>query len=606
VQACLNKSKSIGERADMTNPSIQKALALAGLATMLAQSVFCAAGDARSAQSADLVLFHGTILTVDAKDSIAEALAVRGGKIIAIGTTQEILRLAGSKTRRIDLNGRTATPGLIDSHAHIADGGVGELYDVQLGDATTVAEAVNRVRAAVARLKPGQWLEGDGWDEGKLAERRYLLASDIDAISPNNPVWLEHTTGHYGVANSVALRLAKISANTPNPQAGTIDRDAGGQPTGVLKETAADLVRNLIPPPTPEQRRAGILKSIDSLHREGMTAVKDPSIEQPTWDAYAELLKEGKLKERICVLWYAGTTMDSARKALREMQAYPRPPQSLGDGRLVSCGVKIFMDGSAGARTAWVYKDWHRNSVDVDTGNTGYPAVDPELYRRQVRLFHEAGVHVGTHAVGDRAIDWVVDTYAQVLKDKPTKGLRHSIIHNNIPTDHAIDTMALLQRQYDAGYPELQAPFMWWIGDTYAGTFGPERGQRLMPLKTYLDKGIIWGGGSDYSVTPLPARYGLWSSIERETAKGSHPFGTAQAIDIHAALRSYTIWNARQLFLDARTGSLEVGKDADIAVWTQNPYNMPSGELRNLHCEATILGGEVVFDESKGHHVPGQ
>ena len=149
---------------------------------------------------------------------------------------------------------------------------------------------------------------------------------------------------------------------------------------------------------------------------------------------------------------------------------------------------------------------------------------------------------------------------------------------------------------------------MWWIGDTYAGTFGPERGQRLIPLKTYVDMGIIWGGGSDYSVTPLPARYGLWSSIERETLKGvygSRPFGTAQAIDIHAALRSYTIWNARQLFLDDRTGSLEVGKDADIAVWTQNPYNMPSAELRNLHCEATILAGEVVFDESTGRHVPG-
>jgi hypothetical protein len=375
----------------------------------------------------------------------------------------------------------------------------------------------------------------------------------------------------------------------------------------VLKETAADLVRDLIPPPTPEQRRAGILKSIESLHREGMTAVKDPSIEQPTWDAYAELLKEGKLKERICVLWYAGTTMESARKALGEMQAHPRPPHSLGDGRLLSCGVKIFMDGSGGARTAWVYKDWHKNSTEVDAGNTGYPAIDPELYRQQVRLFHEAGVHVGTHAVGDRAIDWVVDTYAQVLQDKPTKGLRHSIIHDNIPTDHAIDTMAMLQRQYDAGYPELQAPFMWWIGDNYGGTFGPERGQRLIPLKTYLDKGIIWGGGSDYSVTPLPARYGLWSSIERETLKGvygSRPFGTAQAIDIHAALRSYTIWNARQLFLDDRTGSLEVGKDADIAVWTQNPYNMPSAELRNLHCEATILAGEVVFDESNARHVP--
>jgi len=152
-------------------------------------------------------------------------------------------------------------------------------------------------------------------------------------------------------------------------------------------------------------------------------------------------------------------------------------------------------------------------------------------------LFHQAGVHVGTHAIGDRAIDWVVDTYAEVLKEKPTRGLRHSIIHCNLPTDHAIAVMASLQKQYDAGYPEAQAPFMWWIGDTYAGNFGPQRSQRLEPFKTWLAKGVQWGGGSDYDVTPFPARYGIWASIERETLKGvygKNPFGTAEAIDVCA------------------------------------------------------------------------
>jgi len=584
---------------DMARPRILKAVALLCLAAYFTPTDLLADVAVQPSARPDLVLFNGTILTVDGSDSTAQALAVRGGKIVAIGTNQDILRLAGKQTRRIDLNGRTATPGLIDSHAHTAEGGVSELYHVRLSDVTSVAQAVGRVREGIARLKPGEWLQGDGWDSGKLAERRNLVASDLDAISPDNPVWLENTTGHYGVANTVALRLAKISANTPDPTAGTIDHSADGVPTGVLKEVAQDLVGNLIPPPSPAQRRAGILKSIDLLHREGMTAVKDPSIERPTWDAYAALMSEGKLQERICVLWYGGTTLASARHALQEIQAQPRPPQSLGDGRLLSCGAKLFMDGSGAARTAWLYEDWNKNSTEVDVGNRGYPSIDPDVYREQVRLFHEAGVNVGTHAIGDRAIDWVVDTYAQVLKAKPVRGLRHSIIHANIPTDHAIDTMALLQRQYDAGYPEAQAPFAWWIGDTYAGNFGPERSQRLIPLKTYLDKGILWGGGSDYDVTPLPARFGLWSSVERETLKGTygrHPFGSTLAVDIHAALRSYTIWAARQLFLDVRTGSIEVGKDADIAVWTENPYHMPSGELRHLHCELTLLSGEIVFD----------
>ncbi|HMK86132.1 MAG TPA: amidohydrolase [Steroidobacteraceae bacterium] len=547
-----------------------------------------------------LVLLHGRILTLDANDSIAEALAIRDGKIAAVGTDRDILKLVRASTRRLDLNGRTATPGLIDSHAHIAEGGVEALYHVDLSDASTVSEVVHRVSEALTRLKPGEWLQGYGWDQGKLAERRYLFAADLDAVSPDNPLWLMHTSGHYGVANSVALRMAHISSHTPDPAAGTIDRDAHGEPTGILEEAAMDAVSGLIPRTTPQQWRAGILHSIELMHREGMTAVKDPDIDRAIWDAYVELLHRGLLKAHVCVLWHAGTTLDSARAALDEVQAQPRPPGSLGDGRLVSCGVKIYMDGSGGARTAWVYQDWNKNSTDVDRGNTGYPTVDPETYRRMVRLFHDARVHVGTHAIGDRAIDWVVDSYAQVLAATPTSGLRHSIIHANIPSAHALETMVLLEQKFDAGYPEVQAPFMWWIGDTYAGNFGPERSLRLVPLESFLRKGIRWGGGSDYPVTPLPARFGLWASIERETTHGAHPFGTAESVDIHAALRSYTIWAARQLFLENRIGSLEVGKDADIAVWDRNMYEIPARELSKLHCEITIMKGDVVYEAQKG------
>jgi predicted amidohydrolase YtcJ len=413
---------------------------------------------------------------------------------------------------------------------------------------------------------------------------------------------LMHTTGHYGVGNSAALRLANITAASKDPPAGTIDRDAGGQPTGILKESAMDAVVGLIPPPTPQQQRDGILKSIDDLHGEGITAVKDPAIGQPVWDAYRELLRADKLSEHVCVLWYAGTTLTSARAALTRIQGLPRPPQSLGDGRLLSCGAKIFMDGSGGARTAWLSRDWHKNSTEIDRGNVGYPSTDPEVYRQMVRLFHQAGVHVGTHAIGDRAIDWVVDTYAQVLSETPTMGLRHSIIHANIPSDHAIETMAALEKRYDAAYPEAQAPFMWWIGDTYAGNFGPELSARLVPLGTFLKSGVRWAGGSDYPVTPIAARYGLWSSVERETLKGTygaHPFGTAESVDIHAALRSYTSWGARQLFLDDRIGSLEVGKDADIAVWDRDMYTIPAAELRRLKCTMTLLHGQVVFDSKQ-------
>lgn len=551
-------------------------------------------------QTPDTILINGKILTVDAKDSVAQAVALGNGKILAVGSTADIQRRASAATRVIDLHGLTVTPGLIDTHAHMAEGGVDETFHVVLSDISNVNGALAMLREKVATLKPGEWLVGAGWDEGKLAERRYLLASDLDKVTPNNPVWLMHTTGHYGVANSYALKLAHVTAETKDPPAGTIDRDSQGRPTGVLKESAKDLVVNLIPPTTPEQWQRGILHSIEGLHREGMTAVKDPAIGQPEWDAYRELLRQNKLDEHVFVLWDSGHTLESARQALARISALPKPPHGLGDSQLLSGGAKIFMDGSGGARTAWLNQPWNKNRTETDGTNVGYPATEPEIYRQMVRLFHQAGVHVGTHAIGDRAIDWVVDTYAEVLKEKPTRGLRHSIIHANIPTDRAMAVMASLQKQYDAGYPEAQAPFMWWIGDNYAGNFGPERSQRLEPFKTWIAKGIQWGGGSDYPVTPYPARYGIWASLDRETLKGvygAHPFGTAEAIDVHTALRSYTAWAAHQLFLEDKIGTIEPGKEADLAVWDRDLYTMPAADIKNLKCELTLFRGRIVYQD---------
>jgi hypothetical protein len=551
--------------------------------------------------AANLVLLHGKILTVDAKDSIAEAVAIRGSKIVAVGTNSEISKRISTGTQVIDLHGRTATPGLIDSHVHFADGGINQLYHADLSSAARINDVLAKVRERLATLKPGEWLLGDGWDEGKLAELRYVYASDLDPLTPNNPVWLTHTTGHYGVANSYAMKLAHITAETKNPPAGTIDRDAQGKPTGVLKEAAMDGVTDLIPPPTAEQERNAVLHMTEEFYREGMTALKDPDIAPIEWEAYAQLQKENKLGVRVFVLWHGGTTVESAREViarLARLGGLPKPPQSLGDSRLFSGGVKLYMDGSGGARTAWVYKDWNKNSTGTDAGNRGYPAIEPEVYRQMVRLFHQAGIHIGTHAVGDRAIDWVVDTYAEVLREKPTKGLRHSIIHCVIPTDHALETMAALERQYDAGYPEAQAPFLWWIGDIYASSFGPERAARVNPFKTYLSRSIPWGGGSDFFVTPFPARYGIWASMARETLKGvygARPFGTTESVDAHTALRSYTVWAAHQMFLEDKIGSIEAGKLADMAIWDRDLYAVPASEIKNMKCEMTIFDGRVVY-----------
>lgn len=548
---------------------------------------------------ADLILTNGRILTVDARDSIAEAVAIAGGRIVAVGSTSDIMARRGSQTRTIDLHGRTLTPGMIDSHVHFTE--VDALYTVDLSDTSVkkIDDVVRRVADRAVALKPGEWVRGRGWDEGRLAERRYVTAADLDKAAPTNPVWLTHTTGHYGVANSSALKLAGVTRDTTDPPAGTIDRDARGNPTGVMKEAAMDLVTQHIPQLTREQKRNGIIKIVHDFNAEGTTAAKDPGIEPEKWDLYQELLGEGRLTVRVFALWSGGRSLETVRQAVARIQTLPRPPASFGDGRLLSGGVKLFMDGSGGARTAWMYGDWNKNFTDKDAGNVGYPTTPPDVYRQMVSLLHDANVHISTHAIGDRAIDWVVDTYDQVLNAKPTRGLRHGIIHGNTPTDHAIAVMARLQREYDAGYPEAQATFLWWLGDTYAGNLGPERALRLKPFRTFVDQGVKWGGGSDYGVTPFPARYSLWASVARRTLNatyGATPFGTKESVDIKTALRSQTIWAAHQLFLDDRVGSIEVGKDADLAVWDRDLYSVPVDELKDIRCELTLVQGKIVYE----------
>ena len=556
---------------------------------------------AQAPPPADVILTNGTILTVNPTDAVAQAVAIANSTIVAVGSTADVGRFAGPRTRVIDLHGRTVTPGLIDSHVHFSE--AASLYTIDLGDGTvrSMADVLQRVGERAKTAKPGEWVQGRGWDEGKLAERRYVTAADLDRVAPDNPVWLMQTTGHYGVANSAALRLAGVERETVDPPAGTIDRDARGNPTGVLKESAMQLVTAKIPPMTRGQQKNGILKLIEDFNREGMTGAKDPGIPESKWELYQEILRENKLTVRMFALWAGGRTVAATRDLIARIERLPHPPNTVGDARLISGGVKMYMDGSGGARTAWMWADWNKNSTETDTGNAGYPTTPPDQYRESVVLMHNAGLHVSTHAIGDRAIDWVVDSYAAALAGKPTRGLRHGIIHANVPTDHAIDVMARLQRDFDAGYPEAQATFLWWLGDNYTANLGPARSLRLKPFRTFVQHGIRWAGGSDYSVTPFAARYSLWSSVARKTLNGtygSQPFGTAESIDIKTALRSHTMWAAHQMFLDDRIGSIEVGKDADLAVWDRDLYTVPTDQLKDLKCLMTLFRGEVVYRDA--------
>jgi predicted amidohydrolase YtcJ len=247
-----------------------------------------------------------------------------------------------------------------------------------------------------------------------------------------------------------------------------------------------------------------------------------------------------------------------------------------------------------------MHDDWNINYSDYDDGNIGLTYLEPEVLMQQIRLFHNAGIHMGIHSIGDRAIDFTMDAYDTVLKENPISGLRHSIIHSNLPTEHALDLMVRLQTEFDTGYPEIQPAFLWWIGDAYAGNFGPERSKHVLPMKTFLERGIRWGGSSDYDVSPYAPGYSLWAAAERETLNGTHgsnPWGKDESIGVMDSIRAYTRWSARQVFLEDKIGSIETGKYADIVVWDRDPLTVPTEELKELKAVLTLMNGNAVHGD---------
>ena len=568
----------------------------------VAMALVCAAPlEAQSPSTpATLVFTNGRIITVDGRDRVVQGVAITGNTIVAVGTNAEVMTLAGPPPPRGYVNGRAITPGGPEAHGHFSGRGADRLFvlDLSYPAVKSIADVAAAVRAKAATLPKGTWIAGRGWDEGKFSEGRLPTARDLDAASPDHPVYLTQTTGHYGIANSAALRLAGITRDTKDPPAGTIDHDARGEPTGILKEGAQGMVRRLIPARTAAQSEEAIREMAKAFVAEGMTGAKDPGISPATFDLYRKVAADGALPVRIFSLWSSGRSVEAAKQLIAERATTTRPYESTGDDHVIAGGVKLYVDGSGGARTAWLYQPWSKNFREVDGDNHGYPASNPDTLRMMIRLYHDAGMHVSVHSIGDQGIDWVVDTYDQAMRENPKRGLRHGIIHVNIPTDHAIDVMARLQKQFDAGYPEPSASFNWWLGDTYAGNFGDARALRLNPFNTYVKKGMIWANGSDYGVTPFPARYGIWSAVARETLLGTYgktPFGTAERVDVHTALKAVTIWAAHQMFLEQKIGSIEVGKLADLAVWDRDFYTVPTAQLEDASCLLTVFDGRVVY-----------
>lgn len=571
------------------------------LIAVLAVLVGCTppAGEVTGRAPPDILLVNAQVVTMRAGDDIVEALAITGDSISAIGPSEEIRALAGPHTEVIDLGGNTVTPGIIDTHNHFAWGALGEYaaLDIEYPAVTSIEDIRDKIRQMAESLEPGEWIVGSNWDAAKFEEQRDMIAADLDDVASNHPVWLMHTSAHYGVANSAALRLAGIDRDTPDPDGGVIGRDEDGEPNGILADQAMSLVASLTPPVTSEDFRRAIRADVAGLSAAGITAIKDPEIDQRHWDAYKALEEAGDLTVRVATLWRVPDTMAEARTLLDHIAPMTNPADQDGDALVVSAGVKIYIDGSGTARTAWMHDDWNIDYTDTDEGNTGLTYLSTDMLFDQIRLFHDAGMHIGSHAIGDRAIDFTMDAYERVLADNPTGSLRHSIIHSNLPTEHALDLMAKLQRDYDTGYPEVQPAFLWWIGDIYVANFGPERSLRVLPLRTFEERGIKWAGASDYDVSPYAPRHAFWAAATRQTMLGTwgeSPWGTDESVSIHDTLHAYTATAARQLFLEDYVGTIDVGKRADIVAWDRDLDAIAVDDLKDVKAVLTLMNGRVV------------
>jgi predicted amidohydrolase YtcJ len=579
---------------------MRQALVAVSLA-LLCATILAQTAAPNETKFADTVLRHGTVLTVDDQDHVANAIAIRSGRIVAVGTDAEVDRFIGPGTRVVDLSGRTVTPGMIDTHAHILEGVTDAMFKADLTKAKSIAEILAIVKSQSEKTPAGAWVQAFGWNEGIIAEHHAPSLAELDSVTAGHPALLENVTHHYGMVNSAALAIVGIDVAAKDIEGGTIVRGPDGKPTGLLREKAQDLVIRAIPPFSETQSHQGVQAVLDRMHSLGLTGVKD-IVYPSAWNAYLSFAKSDGLTAHICPLMWAGSTIDSAKLALAAIQQGHTDTQAIPDGDLRVCGAKILLDGSAMGHTAWRNEDYPPDPHFPGPPGHGYPLVDPEQYRAMVKLFNAAGVQIGTHAIGDRAIDLVVDSYAAALKENPQVGLRHSIIHEHEPTAHALEVMQQLQSKYDAGIPEAQASFLYYLGDSLPAAFGPDQSQHVMPFATYRKLGLIYSNGSDFPVTSIAPQIGLWASVAREPFKGvfgPHPFGTAESVDIHTALRSYTQWSAHQLFLEKETGTVEPGKWADLAVWDRDPYSIPTSELKEMKCTMTIYKGKVVYEATR-------
>jgi predicted amidohydrolase YtcJ len=532
-------------------------------------------------QSADLVLRGGKVVTADKDWRIAQAVAIKDGRFLAVGDDSVITAHIGPNTKVIDLASKTVVPGLIDTHLHQLLAAMNGPA-VQLLGARNIADVQNAIAARVARTEPAKWVTASsGWHESILEEGRMPTRHELDVVSPSNPVVIPRG-GHVVTVNSMALELAGVTKDTPNPDGGVIVRDANGEATGVLLEKAANLVRKILPPPP--SNMAELLKiAMRDLNSYGIVAVVDPGIDERQMIVYRAVDDGGEMTVRTDVLVRALTKAD-VEKAIILCKAQK------SSAMLRCVGIKFPLDGGVeGARMRWPYRIVPGEQVDpAYRGVLLLPPGGEDEYVAALKLIAEAGLQAQTHAVGDETIDVIVRSYERVNGERPIRDLNWTIMHLFHPSDAALKRMAAI------GIAATMQDHPVLLGHNQRRWWGDERAAYAIPIRKAIDAGVLVGGGTDGPVVPVDPFLSMWWMTTRQVLKG-YALGTEHAITAKEALTLYTINNARIMGVEKERGSIEPGKLADLAVLSQDILSVPLDAIRETKALITAVGGKVVY-----------
>ena len=538
---------------------------------------------AQSKPVADLIITNAKIWTVDKAHPTAQAVAVLGDRIIAVGSNADVDVLRGHDTKVINAGGKLVLPGFNDAHVHFVGGGL-QLESVQLNDATSKQEFVRRIAEQARKTPKGEWIQGGDWDETKWNPLSLPTKELIDPVTPDNPVFVSRYDGHSALANSTALRLAGITSQTPDPPGGVIVRDPQGNPTGDLKDAATDLVFKVIPALSHEQRLRAVRRALNYAASLGVTSVQNMDPDYADIAAYAELLQNGELTTRIYAAPLIDQVDDQVKIGIRH--AFGGPFLRIG-------AVKGFADGSLGSRTAYFFEPF-----SDEPGNHGLlgEGMQPlSLMRDRMMKADAAGLQICTHAIGDQAISIVLDLYTYVAKAHGEMDRRFRIEHAQHMAAKDFDRFAQLNV-----IASVQPYHAIDDGRWAEGYIGHDRASRTYAFRTFLNHGVHLAFGTDWDVAPLNPIFTIYAAVTRATLDGKNPNGwfPEQKLTVVEAVEAYTMGSAYAEFQEKVKGSITPGKLADMVVLSDDIFSVDPAKIRDVKVLKTIVGGKVVWDKN--------